>query len=133
MKGRAPNCSKTGSQTLVTKKAKPNLCRAREEPFQSSKTKSAVRITTEAANTNVIIRAISSPSRRRLKKEREPATGPALGRVVLAVDILALLDVVESLFLFCDHFFRQLRVGQGLRVILSICEHPLYKALEGIS
>src|ERR1700676_353003 len=100
MKGSAPNCSKTGSQTEVRKNAKPNLCRARTEPCQSSKTKRMVMSTTETANTNVISRAISSPSRRRLKKEREPTAGPALGRVVLVVDMWSkrrLLDGVESL------------------------------------
>src|ERR1700723_2356020 len=98
MKGRPPNCSKTGSQTEVRKNAKPNLWRARTEPCQSSKTRRRVISTTEAANKNVIRRAISSPSRRRPKKEREPATGPALGRVVLEVDIWSkrkLLDRVE--------------------------------------
>jgi hypothetical protein len=55
--------------------------------------------TTEAANKKVIMRAISSPSRRRLKNEREPATGPALGTIVVALDILSnrkLSDFVES-------------------------------------
>jgi hypothetical protein len=48
----------------------------------SSYTNSKVISTTVAANTNVISRAISSPSRRRDRKEREPVTGPAFGRVV---------------------------------------------------
>src|SRR5713101_6321502 len=77
-----------GSQTLVKKKLRPNLWRARTEPCQSSKTRSRVTRTTEAANKKVIMRAISSPSRRRLRKEREPATGPALGTVVVVVATL---------------------------------------------
>src|SRR5579863_586362 len=109
MKGRPPNCSKTGSQTEVRKKSKPNLCRGRTEPCQSSKTNRTVMSTTVAANKNVMRRTISSPSRRRLKKEREPTTGPALGRVVLEADISSgkrLSNTFESLYLLGDDFFR---------------------------
>src|SRR2546421_2512533 len=110
MKGRAPNCSKIGSQTEVRKKLKPNLWRARAEPCHSSKTSSTVTRTTEAANKKVIMRAISSPSRRRERNEREPATGPALGTVVVVV-VATLLDVVQGLQFLCDDFFRKLCIG----------------------
>src|ERR1700674_363954 len=71
-----------GSQTEVRKKLKPNLWRGSMEPCHNSKTSKKVTRTTEAANKNVISRAISPPSRSRERKEREPATGPALGTVV---------------------------------------------------
>src|SRR5580700_2798419 len=77
-----------GSQTEVRKKLKPNLWRGRTEPCHSSRTSSKVTSTTEAANKKVIRRAISSPSRRRERKEREPAAGPALGTVVVDVATL---------------------------------------------
>src|SRR5207245_7399781 len=80
MKGRAPNCSKMGSQTEVRKKLKPNLWRERTEPCHNSKTRSTVMRTTDAANKKVNMRAISSPSRNRERNEREPATGPAQAR-----------------------------------------------------
>src|SRR5256885_7554425 len=95
MKGRAPNCSKMGSQTEVRKKWKPNLCRGRTEPCHNSKTRRRVTSTTEAANKKVIIRAISSPWRSRERNEREPATGPALGTVLVVVAML--LDVIQGL------------------------------------
>src|SRR5438477_10559486 len=88
MKGRAPNCSKMGSQTEVRKKLKPNLWRARTEPCHNSKTSSTVTRTTEAANKKVIMRAISSPSRSRERNAREPAAGPALGTMVVVVATL---------------------------------------------
>src|SRR5271167_1697732 len=136
MKGSAPNSPALGSQTRVAKKAKPNLWRARTEPCQSSKTKSRVMSTTEAANKNVISRTISSPSRRRLKKDREPTRGSALGRVVLEVDISSgrrLLDAVESLYFFCDHFLGQLCVGKSLGIVLPVGQHPLYETLDSIA
>src|SRR5229473_8492110 len=74
-----------GSQTEVRKKLKPNLWRGSAEPCHNSKTSSKVISTTEAANKNVIARAISSPSRSRERNEREPATGPAPGTVVVVV------------------------------------------------
>src|SRR6266568_282185 len=131
MKGRAPKCSKMGSQTDVRKKLNPNLWRARAEPCHNSKTSSTVTRTTEAANRKVIIRAISSPSRRRERNEREPATGPPLGMVVVVV--ATLLDVIQGLQFLCDDFLRKLRIGQGLRVVLSVCQHPLHEALDGVA
>src|SRR5271169_1602664 len=92
--------------------------------------------TTEAANKNVMSRTISSPSRRRRKKEREPTTGPALGRVVLAVDILCkrkLLDAVEGLHLFGHHFLGQLCVGKRLGIVLAVGQHPFYESFKGIA
>src|SRR6266851_4033868 len=100
MKGRAPNCPKMGSQTEVRKKLKPNLWRERTEPCHNSKTSSTVTRTTEAANKKVMIRAISSPWRRRERNEREPARGPALGTVVVVVATLyqpVLLDLIDGL------------------------------------
>src|SRR5205807_192104 len=111
MKGRAPNCSKIGSQTEVWKKLKPNLCRARTEPCHNSKTSSTVTRTTEAANKKVIMRAISSPSRSRERNEREPATGPALGTMVVVVAKLHLLDAIQGLQFLYDDFLRKLCVG----------------------
>src|SRR5438309_5854793 len=99
-----------GSQTEVRKKLNPNLCRGRTEPCHNSKTRSRVTRTTEAANKKVIMRAISSPSRSREKSEREPATGPALGTVVVVV-VATLLDVVQGLQFLCDDFFRKLCIG----------------------
>src|SRR6266436_8271044 len=109
MKGRAPNCSKMGSQTEVRKKLKPNLWRARAEPCHSSKTSSTVTRTTEAANKKVTMLAISSPSRRRERNERERATGPPLETVVVVV--ATLLDVVQGLQFLCDDFLRKFRIG----------------------
>src|SRR6266436_7698356 len=112
MNGSAPNWSKIGSQTEVRKKLKPNLCRARTEPCHNSKTRSKVTRTTEAANKKVIMRAISSPSRRRERNEREPATGLALGTVVVVVATLSqpvLLDLVDGLQFLGHHFVRELR------------------------
>src|SRR5260370_34885968 len=74
-----------GAQTEVRKKLKPKLWRGRTEPCHNSKTRSKVTSTTEAANKNVIIRAISSPSRSRDRNERKPETGPALGTEVVVV------------------------------------------------
>ncbi len=82
--------SKTGSQTRVTKKVEAKLVARQHRTYHSSNTRRTVIRTTEAANKKVISRAISSPSRRRLKKEREPATGPALGTIVLVADILSI-------------------------------------------
>src|SRR4030081_2704069 len=74
-----------GSQTEVRKKLKPNLWRGRVEARHQTKNKRGGARTTEAANRNVIMRAISSPWRRRERNEREPATGPALGTEVVVV------------------------------------------------
>src|SRR5229473_3706592 len=87
MNGSAPNCSKTGSQTRVTKKCRPNLCRANAESCHTSKINQAVTSTTDAANKKVTSRAISYPSRSRARKEREPGIGLALGTVVVAAII----------------------------------------------
>jgi len=46
--------------------------------------------TTDAANRNVISRAISSPLRNRERNEREPATGLAFGTFMDEVATLAL-------------------------------------------
>src|SRR6266478_5221299 len=109
MKGKAPKWSKMGSQTEVRKKLKPNLWRERTEPSHKSKTRRRVTRTTEPANRKVIMRAISSPWRRRERNEREPATGPALGTMVV-VDA-TLLDVIQGLQFLCHDFLRKLRIG----------------------
>src|SRR4029077_15901457 len=135
MNGSAPNCSKMGSQTRVMKKSKPNLWRGSTEPRQSSNTSRTVIKTTEPANKKVMMRAISSPSRRRLKKEREPTTGPAPGTIVLVVTISSrqLLNVVERLQLHGDDFLGKPSVSKGLGVLLSIIQHPFDEALDGIA
>src|SRR6267378_1513818 len=115
----------------INEKLKPNLWRARAEPCHNSKTSSTVTRTTEAANKKVIIRAISSPSRSRERNEREPATGPAPGTVVVVV--ATLLDVVERLQFLCDDFLGKLRVGQGLGVVLTVREHPLNESFDGVA
>src|SRR6059058_250895 len=130
MKGRAPNCSKMGSQTEVRKKLKPNLWRERTEPCHNSKTRSTVMRTTDAANKKVIMQAISSPSRSRERNEREPATGPALGTMVVVV--ATLLDAIQGLQFLCDDFLRKLCVGQGFSIVLTIRQHPLNEALDGV-
>src|ERR1700689_3162630 len=83
MKGSAPKSPELGSQTLVKKKSRPNLWREAAEPVQSSNTSKQVMSTVAAAKTNVTRRAISSPSRRRSKNEREPQTRPPLGTGVV--------------------------------------------------
>ena len=93
MNGSAPYSSVTGSHTRVTKKLKPNLCRASVELTHSSYTSSNVISTTIAAKIKVISRAISSPSRSLDKNEREPTAGSALGTVGFAV--------ATSLFVYC--------------------------------
>src|SRR5260370_17085615 len=123
MKGREPKCSKMGCKTEVRKKLNPNLWRARAEPCHNSKTSSTVTRTTEAANRKVIIRAISSPSRRRERNEREPATGPPLGMGVVVV--APLLDVIQGLQFLCDDFLRKLPLGSGPRLVLSFRPIPL--------
>src|SRR5258706_16034028 len=88
------------------------------------------------ANKNVISRAISSPSRSRLKNEREPAMGPALGTVVVAAIASLngwLLNLSQRDLFFGDHFLRQLRVRQLLRVVLSVREHPVQEAFDRIA
>src|SRR5579864_48775 len=97
---------------------------------------SKVMSTTEAANRKVTRRAISSPSRRRAKKEREPTAGPALGTVVLVAAMWRrsrLLDPVECLGLLDDDFFWKLCVGERLDQVLSVGDSPLYEALDGIT
>src|SRR5229473_1811418 len=136
MKGSAPNCSKIGSQTEVRKKLKPNLCRGSTEPCHNSTTSRRVTRTTEAANKNVITLAISSPSRSRERNEREPATGPALGTVVVDVTTLvgqpALLNFVDGLQFLAHDFLGELRIRQAFCIVLPICQRPLEEALKGI-
>src|ERR1700675_3061999 len=105
MKGKAPNCSAMGSQTRVRKKPKPNLCRGKTDCNHNSTTRRIVTSTTEAANRKVMTRAISSPSRSRETNEREPTTGPALGKFVLVADTL--LDLAKRFGLFCNYFRRE--------------------------
>src|ERR1700739_2213487 len=127
MKGRAPNCPSIGSQVVVRKKARPNLCRGRMEPCQSSRTSKMEMSTTVAANKKVNKRAISSPSRRRKRNEREPAPGRD-------VDVVAtLLNVGQSLLFFSDDFLGEPRVRKSFGEILSVVQHPGDKALQGIA
>lgn len=74
-----------GSQTEVAKKCNPNFCRGKAEFTHNSSTNAAVIRTTDAANTSVISRAISSPSRSFAINEREPVTGPAPFKAVVLV------------------------------------------------
>src|SRR5215472_9850451 len=87
--------------------------------------------TTEAANRNVMIRAISSPSRSRDKREREPARGPAPGTVV---DVVAtLLNVAQSLLFHGDHLFGKARVRKSLGIILPVNKHPRNETLDSVA
>src|SRR5258708_20110385 len=115
MNGSAANCSAMGSHTRVKKNCNPNLCPASADPCHNSKISNSVTSTTEAANKNVISRAISSPSRSRLKNEREPAMGPALGTVVVAAIACLerwLLNLGHRDLLFTHPFFRHLPLRQ---------------------
>src|SRR5215472_10860828 len=87
--------------------------------------------TTEAANRNVMSRAISSPSRSRDNREREPASGPALGTVV---DVVAtLLNVGQSLLFLGDHLFGKARVRKSFGVILPVSKHPRNETLDSVA
>src|SRR5258706_1627320 len=136
MNGSAPNCSAIGSHSRVKKTCNPNLSRASAEPCHNSKISNSVTSTTEMANKNVISRAISSPSRSRLKNEREPAMGPALGTVVVAAIASLngwLLNLSQRDLFFGNHFLRQPRVRQLLGVVLSVREHPVKEAFDRIA
>lgn len=115
----------------VRKKLNPKVCRGKTEPRHSSKTNKNVSKTTEAANRNVMRRAISSPSRRRDKNEREPTTGPAPETVVVVV--ATLLNVVQSFLFLCDNLLWEFRIGKCFNVILPVGEHPTHEALERIT
>src|SRR5580700_5627960 len=127
MNGNAPYCSMIGSHTDVTKKCRPNLWRGNTEFVQSWYTNSTVISTTLAANKNVINRAISSPSRIRERKEREPTMGPALGIFVLDVATVScqLLNGVDHLLFLLNNFLGKLRVRQRFCITLAIRQHPL--------
>src|SRR5260370_3122594 len=136
MNGSAPNCSAIGPTLQVKSNSNPNLCAGSADPCHNSKISNSVTSTTEAANKNVISRAISSPSRSRLKNEREPAMGPALGTVVVAAIACLerwLLNLGQRDLLFSDHFFRQLRVRQLLSVVLPVREHPFHESINRIT
>src|SRR5215467_9282990 len=102
MNGSAPKSPSTGFHVDVLKKEKPNLCLGIAESRHSSRTSRIDMRTTVAAKTKVIRRAISSPSRRRDRKEREPETGPAPGRDVEAVATLLFNFGQSLLFLGYD-------------------------------
>src|SRR5579859_3321295 len=136
MNGSAPNCSAIGSHTRVTKKSSPNLCLGNTEPCHNSKISNSVTNTTEAANRNVTNRAISSPSRSRLRNEREPGIGPALGTVVVAAIVsvtAALLNLAQRLFFLDDHFLGQLRVRQRWSVLLPAGHHPFKETFDRVA
>src|SRR5262249_34183267 len=103
-------------------------------PCQSSKTSRRVTSTTEAAKRKVTMRAISSPSAKRARNEREPACGPALGTFVVVVATKeSLLDLADRFQFFFDDWLGQLGVGQLLDHVLAIGERPLKEALDGIT
>src|SRR5215472_8622956 len=131
MNGNAPKSPSTGSQVVVLKKANPNLCLGMAESRHSSRTNRTDMRTTVAAKTKVIRRAISSPSRRRDRKEREPETGPAPGSDAEAV--ATLLNFGQSLLLLSDDFLRQPRVRKSFSVILPVTEHPRHETLYGVA
>src|SRR5215472_16520418 len=131
MNGRAPKSPSTGFQVVVLKKPRPNLCLGKTESCHSSRTSRIDMRTTVAAKTKVIRRAISSPSLRRDRKEREPETGPALGRDVEAV--ATLLNFGQSLLFLGDHFLREPRVRKSFGVILTVTKHPGYETLDGVA
>src|SRR5260221_4337139 len=138
MNGKAPKFSAIGSHTRVTKKLRPNLSRASEEPFHSAITSMREMSTRVAAKRKVMTRAISSPSRSRERKEREPATGLGLGTLMdeVATPILAgpcLLYFADGLQLFVDNFLGQFGVGKILGEVLPVGNRPLYEALQGVA
>src|ERR1700719_236065 len=61
MKGRAPNCSCTGSQLLPTKNLKPNACHDRAERNMSSYTMRPKSPKIESAQTSTTDLKIGSP------------------------------------------------------------------------
>src|SRR5215469_93879 len=87
--------------------------------------------TTVAANRNMTSRAISSPSRRRDKNEREPARGPAPGTVVGLV--ATLLNRAQSLLFLGYDFLGKARIRKGFGVILPVTKHPGHKALDRVA
>ena len=112
-----------GSQTLVTKKCNPNLCRGSVELIHNCQTNRIVINTTEAANKKVMRRAISSPSRRRDINEREPVAGPAVPRVVLVVATITLsrlLNLANCFLFLLQDFLRQLGVGKSFHQVLAV-------------
>src|SRR5713101_1004125 len=127
MKGSAPKCSKMGSQTRVTKKAQPNLCRESAEFTHSSYTSRLVIRITLVANRRVI----SSPLRKRRNNARGPQPGPGRSTAMGAVAILA--NLRDRLHLLFDDLFRQLRVGQRLSILLAVFQHPAEKARDDVA
>src|SRR5215469_3601202 len=117
----APMPPSTGFQVVVLKKPRPNLCLGKAESRHSSRTSRIDMRTTVAAKTKVIRRAISSPSLRRDRKERESEAGPAPGRDAEAV--VTLLNFSQSLLLPSDDFLRKARVRKSFRVVLPVTEH----------
>src|SRR5205814_9052570 len=113
------------------KKAERNAGDGKRDPRHKSRASKSVSRAAEAANKNVVKRAISSPSRRRDRKEREPAAGPALRTVVAVVDTL--LNVGQSLLFLGYHFLREFRVRKGLGIILPVGEHPRHEAFQGVA
>src|SRR5712692_1428731 len=131
MKGSAPKCSKMGSQTRVTKKAQPNLCRESAEFTHSSYTSRLVIRITLVANRRVTRCAISSPLRKRRNNARGSQPGPGRSTAMGAVAILA--NLRDRLHLLFDHLFRQLRVGQRLSILLAVFQHPAEKARDDVA
>src|SRR5215470_7319169 len=119
-----------GSQVCVTKKCKPNFCRGSAELVHNSHTSAAVISTTVAAKIKVTSRAISSPSCSLEKKEREPATGPALGIIGFTVATslssisATLLNLANGLLFLRNNFLGQLGVGKCFHRILPFRHHP---------
>src|SRR5690348_2331516 len=87
--------------------------------------------TTEAANKKVIRRAISSPSQRRDRNERELAMRPAPGTVVVVV--ATLLNVGQSLLFLCNDLLGEPRIGKCFDVILPVRKHPEHEAFNGVA
>src|SRR5579885_807587 len=127
MKGRAPNCSATGSQFCVTKKAQPNRWRATAEPRNSSKTSTATISNTVEANARVTRRATSSP----FTSLRQNAPAPAWGRRDW-VAVTMLVHERDGFLLLGDHFFRQGSIAQRAREFLPAQEHPAQQAGDGL-
>src|SRR5215813_14885174 len=111
----------------------PNLWRAKPESRHSCKTSSSVISTTVAAKRNVMMRAISSPLRRREINEREPAEGLAPGTVAVEVATVVLLNGPDGFQLFSHNFLRKLCVLEFFSIFLPVRDRPLQKVLHFIA
>src|SRR5271154_1205968 len=117
MKGRAPNCSATGSQVLPVRKLKPNFARDGPECIQSSYTSRTVTKNTLAAKISVTRWVIWSPPRQLFTSFRGRDWG---GAVTAAVPMQDLLLYQSELLLFLVYYrLGERRVAEPLSIRLA--------------